>query len=844
MDPYDWLCGFLPTGNQTSDDPNSNHTDPLAQAFKDAQDAICTYSQAQITNYPTGSLNPGLGCASMNSTGVQPRSGQHRSQQQQQQYLNTSSGTFHYEADPTFALLPELSDSGPFQNEVNPQTSHPVAMAYQTTDPNSIHNSTHIAPSSIFPTPLPRYSASNQASHPGHETVRPMSLTEATNPLMRRAQPEPQRPGPNIPVVSSLHVPPTSSHASMQKLNPPKEQDGHPVHQRHPLAKITSGRGSTITSHRSMPLAQELDTSVSMEFLKNVQNSQRPPQSSAPQDNRATPIQNPEVSMRSAQSSYQNPRQVSSTTPALNYLGRGQLNGHSNSPTLVDPRSAGPSESHEDPKTLAAHDILEPQSSSAAPTKTSETQSAPMVQQESAPTPAKNSQLWNPHPEHTGGTLPPAKARRLENGNRQPVVTPKLPCTQPWVNGLPRSRTLEGHVKQPHQKKPLKQRNDIAQPINASLALVKVSYDSTTIARDVLVAAGKHPRRKRLNQHLEKLQRNFPKITFKADLKTFRWDLVDVKQPEAFTSQTAVSNPTPVHRPAPVPVSAPRPLFTSGLSHGFIQPYRLDSVPQLASAGPSHPQSYISSRDRARDAPATRPPPTPTKIDARAPPKGLSSWGTLPFKPPNYHSSPRVPSLDSSSAPPDSEPSLQTPLLSVSVPHHKPQTKHAHPDPQPAIEQNTAKYTLDSNPKNQQTAVQLDSGQVSKPAEAQHLPQPKVVISYSSGKMSGNGRSGRPPKRAASGFEVVVPRGKHVEYPVFSCQWEGCVAELHNIQSLQTHVVKNHVPHHLICKWKGCGNKKHMAAAAMFSHVSGQHISNMAWKLGDGPLVPKTGENQ
>lgn len=802
-------------------------------------------TQAQITNYPTGPLNPGLYCAPINSTVLQPQGGQHRRSQQQPQFLNTSCGPFHYEeADTAFATPPELNNSGSFQNQANPQTSHPVAMAYQTTYPNSIHNSTHVVPSTIFPTPLPRYSATNQASHPGHETIRPMSLTEATNRPMGRAQPESQHPDQIIPVISNLHVPPTSAYASMQHLNPPKEQDEHPVYQHYPIAEITSGRGFTITSHRSPPLAQGTDTSVSTDFLNNFQNSQRPPQSAAPQDNRPTPIQSSEVSMSPVQSSYQNPHQVSFTIPALNSLGGDQLNGHSNPPTLVDTRSAAPSESHKGSKTPAAHTVFEPQNSSAAHTKTSETLPAPMVRQESASTLAKNSDPWNPRPQHTGGTLPPPKTRRLENGNRQPVVTPKPPCTKPSANGLPQTRTLEGHVKRPHQKKSLKERNDMAQPINTTLALAKVSYDSTTIARDVLVAAGKHPRRARLNQRLEKLQRNFPKITFKADLQTFRWDLVDVKQPESFTPHTAVSNPTPMHHPAPVSVSASRPHPISGLSLGFIQPFRLDSVPPLAFAGRSNPQSYISSRDHTRDAPATRPPPMPTKIDARAPSKGLSSWGTLQFNPPNYNSSLRVPPSDSSSAPPNSEPSPQTPLSSVSVTHHNPQPKHAHLDTPPAIEQNTAKHQPHSDSKNQQTEVQLDSDQVSKPAEAQHLLRPKVVISSSPDKMSGNGRPGRPPKRAASSFEVLVPREKHVEYPVFACQWEGCVAELHNIQSLQTHIVKNHVPHHLICKWEGCDNKIHMAAAAMFSHVSGQHISKMAWKLGDGPLVPKTGENQ
>jgi hypothetical protein len=34
-----------------------------------------------------------------------------------------------------------------------------------------------------------------------------------------------------------------------------------------------------------------------------------------------------------------------------------------------------------------------------------------------------------------------------------------------------------------------------------------------------------------------------------------------------------------------------------------------------------------------------------------------------------------------------------------------------------------------------------------------------------------------------------------------------------------------------------------MAAADMFQHLATEHISKIAWELGDGPTVPVTGEN-
>jgi hypothetical protein len=56
-------------------------------------------------------------------------------------------------------------------------------------------------------------------------------------------------------------------------------------------------------------------------------------------------------------------------------------------------------------------------------------------------------------------------------------------------------------------------------------------------------------------------------------------------------------------------------------------------------------------------------------------------------------------------------------------------------------------------------------------------------------------------------------------------------------------VIKVHIPHSLVCKWKDCGNKTPMAAADMFQHLATEHISKIAWELGDGPTVPVTGEN-
>ena len=49
----------------------------------------------------------------------------------------------------------------------------------------------------------------------------------------------------------------------------------------------------------------------------------------------------------------------------------------------------------------------------------------------------------------------------------------------------------------------------------------------STVARDFLIAIGKHPGERPLNYHLKDLAKNFEHVNRNSDLSTFRWDLVD-----------------------------------------------------------------------------------------------------------------------------------------------------------------------------------------------------------------------------------------------------------------------------------------------------------------------------
>ncbi|KAF4764584.1 hypothetical protein HAV15_001519 [Penicillium sp. str.  len=220
-------------------------------------------------------------------------------------------------------------------------------------------------------------------------------------------------------------------------------------------------------------------------------------------------------------------------------------------------------------------------------------------------------------------SMPPAKVQRLDNGKSQTMTLQNNPSAS---SSVPGAQVSTEYTQPRGSGKFLKNRVDLVQPIRWSDALPKVSYDPTTIARDVLIAAARHPTEKHLNHHLEPLRHNFTKIDYLANLATFRWDLVDVKQPE-----TQVNRVPPVHAPHMPPLQSPH------LQQPHPQP------PQAArhsvSRDPTVIPYHVITRDYVpmppRDTPPNRQVAMPERIDARAPPGGLSSWGTLPFKPPD-----------------------------------------------------------------------------------------------------------------------------------------------------------------------------------------------------------------
>ncbi|KAF1989249.1 hypothetical protein K402DRAFT_390829 [Aulographum hederae CBS 113979] len=281
-------------------------------------------------------------------------------------------------------------------------------------------------------------------------------------------------------------------------------------------------------------------------------------------------------------------------------------------------------------------------------------------------------------------------------------------------------------------------------------ALRKSMYDIKTIARDVLLATGKHPEMAHLNAHLDVLKSNFRNVDNNSDLGTFRWDLVDPGEP------------------------AP-----------------------LADADDEDEDSVIGDTDDD----VARPRPAPA-VATMVGPNGLTTTT-------EKHAS-FVGGLKGF----------------MKGPRGKP--RH-------------------SLPAGQQAAIPGQTPNTSRPAQSQSAGAQPVGYTV----------FGRPPTKKKD-----ASPSPEAQFTVYKCLWQNCPAELHNLETLKTHVVKSHgepAPHGWYeCLWGDCGRKlpipdrngemklKHIyldfeELSEWTEHMKKAHFLGIAWRKGDGPRSVQSG---
>ncbi|KAI1949062.1 hypothetical protein LOZ57_002427 [Ophidiomyces ophidiicola] len=344
---------------------------------------------------------------------------------------------------------------------------------------------------------------------------------------------------------------------------------------------------------------------------------------------------------------------------------------------------------------------------------------------------------------------PSPKAPRCNKPEITELASPNVAIpTQTEAIDASANKTVEtdGAVK----RSALRRNRDIVKSFSKAEALRRSYYDPKTIARDILIAAGRHPTEQPLNYHLFRLRESFEAVENNSNLRTFRWDLVDP------------GSPPPEVPLAPLPSRPPIPARPCDMEANSDQSSSElhNLVPRDSSAKPTVGSSL---------------PP-----DAEA----LSSNKVFPL--PSFTPVNRLPLQP-----------FPTAMETSSVPRRGRGRPRLHRD----------------NKKPRHTGVE-------------------VVI--------------RPSSRSGP------------LYREFACSWRGCDAKLHNLETLRKHVERLHVSAGIgqtPCQWSGCDvsgpssskdpppSQNLLSSVELRQHLESTHLSDLAWRYGEGPTTKGSGEN-
>ncbi|EMC91575.1 hypothetical protein BAUCODRAFT_298259 [Baudoinia panamericana UAMH 10762] len=446
---------------------------------------------------------------------------------------------------------------------------------------------------------------------------------------------------------------------------------------------------------------------------------------------------------------------------------------------------------------------------------------------------------------------PPAPTAQMSTTFRRPMTaqdfynpmhrsTPALGlgAAVPWGSAgvqvqPPRPPPPAEMVQQPHQPQPQQQPQHkhkgppleskqserirgrmLVEPVMRDRVARKNQYDNRTIARDVLLATGRHPDMRALNSHLHTMAKllgdhggSFEvdgQRGNRADLATIRWDIIDPLEPVKADARVphddaALDADDEGDDSEPDPEPEPR-MIRQAVDNG-------DGT-----------VSYTSVRDQ----PLMKP---HIKRRGRPPKSSLPRTSTLP--------STGTLTLTGGTAEPTSR--AHTPRQTVNQPR---QTPASVPAPGGTPVGYAAFRQVDEN------------GNVIKkkgrPVGWRKAVHSREVNGLDPAKGSKPSKDTKPPKTVVE----IEPK-----YQVWRCKWRGCKAELHNLETLKKHVIKVHGKpnqnRELECLWAGCvpdvegkgkgkaddeGNVATFAALEPWlEHVNQKHLMPVAWELGDGP---------
>ncbi|KAF2856393.1 hypothetical protein T440DRAFT_413635 [Plenodomus tracheiphilus IPT5] len=348
----------------------------------------------------------------------------------------------------------------------------------------------------------------------------------------------------------------------------------------------------------------------------------------------------------------------------------------------------------------------------------------------------------------------------------------------------------------------------IVEGLDKKKALRRNNYNPATIARDVLLACGRHPSERQLNQHLDGLRMTLG-ISFDSDLSTLRWDILDPGKP-------------------------PPGYFKNG-----VEPLTGDADDEDESEDEGQARRRASSHAASGEGGAPKVQALPAAINPfkpkrrGRPPRHSYPDGTAPATPK------RTPSITNMSS---SAPRPAPAAAGVGYQAFRSATQYG-PDGRPLPKKR-------GRPVGWRKAIHGSAAAVSRPAANDSTgPLKKHQPPLPSGLRA------EQPIRLDSRSPSVPSRVPRLQS--YKCHWQSCTAELHNLETLKKHVFKVHrkgtAQNTLECSWSDCGKEvtSHDPLTNMVieqhtpysfnresdwqHHIQRSHFDPLSWDLGDGP---------
>ena len=358
----------------------------------------------------------------------------------------------------------------------------------------------------------------------------------------------------------------------------------------------------------------------------------------------------------------------------------------------------------------------------------------------------------------------------------------------------------------------------VVEPIMRDRVTRRSTYDSRTIARDILLATGRHPDMRPLNSHMNVMQKllgerggQLDSSGNKSDLATIKWDILDPDPPKK-----AAPAKEPPKVPAPSVVHSTEVVANTTEVDGEDADDEEEGRHKQSSADPAQsgtvrdklkPDLLRDTNNITTNTPDNKP------IKKRGRPRKLYT-GINQDSPMSATGTPRQAS---------------TP---ATAPAGRAAGSNA-PTGTPIGYAAFKKLDADGNViKTKGRPVGWRKSVHSR--EAQGLTPKKSQSSGTKAKTS----APRPER------QLQEPK-----YQVYKCRWTDCDAQLHSLDVLKKHVLKVHgksdEENQYPCLWRGCADKDETFEdiPTWLGHVDKEHLQPVAWQLGDGPRGGLSGKS-